>query len=261
MITLRGSNSRWTARAAKGFVAVATIIGVSGIVLAAGFEATDGNLIVDAQVDWESYLGTGRLRIGHDEASGQDDDSFRGKEDDIGPEVTFGSIPNNKSDLLRFYALHDRSGPVGAEDDLLYIGWVRANTLGTANMDFEFNQGSTLSANGVSLERVPGDLLVTFAFGSGGDTVELGLSRWTDTGPCEAASSAPCWGPFAPLTGIAEGSVNTGDVFDPIEGVTLAAHTFGEAMINLTAAGIFDRDECVSFGSAQIQSRASKSFK
>ena len=42
---------------------------------------------------------------------------------------------------------------------------------------------------------------------SGGSVVVLGMSRWTETGPCEASNSAPCWGEIMPLTGVAEGAV------------------------------------------------------
>ena len=90
--------------------------------------------------------------------------------------------------------------------------------------------------------------------------MSLGLSRWVDTGPCEASSTTPCWGPIVPLGGFAEGSVNAVDVFDPVEGTTLAPGTFGEAVINLTDAGVFDLEECVTFGSAYVKSRSSTSF-
>jgi hypothetical protein len=225
------------------------------------FEGADGNLESDAGVDWESVVGSADLRIGHDAPSGQNDDSFRGKEDDAVPEIVVGSIPKNKSDLLRFYVTSDRVDVGGGvEKDFLHVAWIRDNDLGTANMDFEFNQGAAISGNGQTPVRLEGDMLVTFAFASGGNQANLGLSRWTETGPCEASASAPCWGPLMPLTGIAEGAVNGVDVLDPVAGETLAANTFGEASINLTDAGVFDRDECVSFGSAYVKSRSSDSF-
>ena len=60
------------------------------------FEGDDGNLQNDAQVDWESLVGNPKLRIGIDTPSGQDDDSLKGKENDLEPGITFGSIPSNK---------------------------------------------------------------------------------------------------------------------------------------------------------------------
>ena len=227
----------------------------------APFEGADGNLEAEVLPDWETLSGSPSLHVGIDLPTGQADDSLRGKEDDAVPGIDFGSIPSNKSDLLRFYVSHERVGEAGATRDFLYLAWVRADTLGTANMDFEFNQSSQLSSNGKTPVRTPGDMLITFAFASGGNKVVLGLSRWTDLGPCEAGAAAPCWGPLQPLDTVAEGAVNQIlDVYDPVAGVTLPALTFGEAMVDLTGAGVFDADACVSFGRAQVRSRSSDSF-
>ena len=74
------------------------------------FEATDGNLVPDGGSDWQSFIGNGLL-VGYDKPQGQTDDSFSDKEDNPAPEITEGSIPNNKSDLMRFYVVteHDRT--------------------------------------------------------------------------------------------------------------------------------------------------------
>ena len=127
-------------------------------------------------------------------------------------------------------------------------------------MDFEFNQSSVLTANGVTVQRTAGDMLISYGF-TGSASPQLGISRWTLTGPCEAAPSSPCWGPFQSLSGIAEGAVNTTQtVLDPIEGGSLLPLTFGEAAIDLTAAGVFDDTACVSFGRGMVKSRSSTSF-
>src|SRR5436190_4651199 len=128
-------------------------------------------------------------------------------------------------------------------------------------MDFEFNQSSTLTANGTTVVRTPGDMLITFGFSGGANQATLGLSRWTATGPCEAAPSGPCWGPVMPLSGIAEGAVNTTTVTDPVTGGSLIPLTLGEAAIDLTAAGVFNSDTCVSFGRGYVKSRSSNSFR
>ncbi len=225
------------------------------------FEGADGDLVPAAGTDWQSFVGSSRLVVGRDLPSGQTDDSMSGKEDDVAPSIEFGSIPSNKSDLLRFYAYHQRVAVGAAMHDFLYLGWVRADTLGSANMDFEFNQSSTLTSNGVTVQRMAGDMLVSYGFSGGASSVQLGLSRWTLTGPCESAGSGPCWGPIVPLGGFAEGAVNTTQtVLDPIEGVSLLPLTFGEAAIDLTAAGVFDDTSCVSFGRGMVKSRSSTSF-
>src|SRR6185369_663643 len=173
------------------------------------FEGADGDLVHATGTDWQSLVGSPRLVVGRDLASGQTDDSMSGKEDDVAPSIEFGSIPSNKSDLVRFYAYHERVAVGAAMHDFLYLGWMRADTLGSANMDFEFNQSSTLTSNGVTVQRTAGDMLVSYGFSGGASSVQLGLSRWTLTGPCESAGSGPCWGPIVPLGGFAEGAVNT----------------------------------------------------
>ena len=68
------------------------------------------------------------------------------KEDDPAPTVVNGSIPPSKDDLSRFYVNQEKADG----NDFLYLAWERSNLLGSAHMDFEFNQDSTLSANGVT---------------------------------------------------------------------------------------------------------------
>ncbi len=58
----------------------------------------------------------------------------------------------------------------------------------------------------------------------------------------------------------AEGAVNAATVTDPIAGVSLPGLTFGEAAVNLTAAGVFPPGSCTAFGSAMVKSRSSASF-
>src|SRR5262249_21715365 len=151
--------------------------------------------------------------------SGQTDDAFgQGtKEDNPVPTVVTGSIPNNKSDLTRFYVSNE------IRDDghiFMYLAWERANTLGTANIDFEFNQSAVVSANGVTPVRTVGDMLITYDFASSGNVLNLGLRRWTGS----------AWGPSIDLSGagFANGAVNNGfSVLDPISGQTLATQRFG----------------------------------
>ena len=150
------------------------------------FEGADGDLVTAGGVDWVTLVGSPRLVVGADLPSGQTDDSLRGKEDDVVPGIDYGSIPNNKSDLLRFYVSHDRVSSGGSAHDFLYLAWVRADTLGTANMDFEFNRNkcdatdpthSVCAANGVTPARSAGDILITYDFDSGGGQIDRGLAE------------------------------------------------------------------------------------
>jgi hypothetical protein len=158
-------------------------------------------------------------------------------------------------------------------DEFLYLAWEQTNTLGSAHMDFEFNQSNTASANGVTKVRTAGDILITFDFGGSGQPV-LSLSRWITSGAaslCEASNSVPCWSDLVNLTtgNLANGAVNNTNVVDfnpPNAPRTLAgsvssngsvSSTFGEAAINLSDAGVFPPDRCFHLGAAMLKSRSS----
>jgi hypothetical protein len=229
------------------------------------FEGNDGNLVVNTSgnTDWSN--APNRVR-GDDLSSGTQDNSFgQGtKEDDPNVSVVTGSIPPNKSDLTRFYVANEFAG----NSNFLYLAWERSNVLGSANMDFEINQQTqpNLTTTGPkTLNRTAGDVLITFDFTNGGGNPVLGLLKWVTTGAtsqCFSANALPCWGNRVNLSaaGFAEGAVNTATVTDPIANVSLPGLTFGEASVNLTAAGVFPAGTCEAFGSAFLKSRSSASF-
>jgi len=228
------------------------------------FEGNDGNLVVNTagNTDWANVAG--RVR-GDDLASGSSDNAFgQGtKENDANVSVVTGSIPPQKSDLTRFYVASE----FASNSNFLYLAWERSNTLGSANMDFEINklaQPDLTTTGRKTLNRSTGDLLITFDFGGSGSPV-LGLLRWVTSGPtsqCFSANALPCWGNRIDLgaAGEAEGAVNAITVTDPIANVSLPAGTFGEAAVNLTAAGVFPPGVCTAFGSTFLKSRSSASF-
>ena len=213
-----------------------TAASVAAALGASDFEGNDGNLIAGDGTDWDSWSPP-ELAIADDYPSGSEDNSFqKAKEDDEDPDIGYGSIPNNKSDLKRFYVAHEQI----SDTDFLYLAWERANTLGSANIDFEFNQSEELSANTVTPKRTAGDMLITYTFGGNSEAVVIGLSRWVIDGPCEAASSAPCWGPVASMNpGEAQAAINQVPVFEPFLGYAIPERTFGEVALNLTAIGVF----------------------
>lgn len=203
---------------------------------------------------------TDLTKDGDDNAFGQG-----AKEDISNPSEVTGSIPPSKSDLTRFYVNKEKAGG----SDFLYLAWERSNVLGSANMDFEFNQSSTLAPGKSTPLRTPGDILVMFDFTQGGATPVLGLLKWVTTGSasqCFQNNALPCWGNHVNLSaaGFAEGAINSGTVHDanppPSGGFDLPGSQFGEAGINLTAAGVFPQGQCVHFGSAFLKSRSSASF-
>src|SRR5215470_10287150 len=252
------------------FAATGTTQSCSGPLAGSTFAGGDGNLLTNptafGSTDWQNVAG---LNAGIDLASGSGDNSFgQGtKEDNPNVTVVSGSIPPQKSDLTRFYEASEFAGG----SNFLYLAWERTNNLGSANMDFEINQAPTpnLGTPGAHvINRTAGDLLVTFDFTNGGGRPTLGLLTWVTSGPtsqCFSSNSLPCWGNHVNLNSSdSEGAVNNlGAVTDPIAPNaprSLAALTFGEAAINLTAAGVFPPGTCKAFGSVFLKSRASASF-
>ena len=244
--------------------AVIFVAGSSANLAGSTFEGNDGNLVVNTPGNTDWVNAPNRVR-GDDLASGGTDNSFGGgtKEDDPNVTVVTGSIPPMKSDLTRFYVASE----FASNSNFLYLAWERSNVLGSANMDFELNrepQPDLTTTGAKTLVRTAGDVLITFDFGGSGSPV-LGLLTWVTSGAasqCFSANSLPCWGNRVNLSaaGFAEGAVNSTTVTDPIANVSLPAGTFGEAAINLTAAGVFPAGTCEALGSAFLKSRASASF-
>ena len=266
---LRRLWSGGTTLAAVTAFAVVFVAGSSANLAGSTFEGNDGNLVVDTSgnTDWANAPN---LVVGLDQPSGSSDNSFgQGtKEDNPNATVVTGSIPPNKNDLNRFYIASQFAGG----SNFLYLAWERAVNIGNANMDLEINQNATAGFNGtttgpVTLNRTAGDLLVTYDF-SGSGTPTLGLMTWVTSGAtsqCFSSNSLPCWGNRIDLSaaGDAEGAVNTTTVTDPVSPNaprSLTAGLFGEAAINLTAAGVFPAGVCKAFGSAFLKSRSSSSF-
>ena len=230
------------------------------------FEGNDGNLAVTTtgNTDWINaparVTGTDLSNSKLDNAFGQGTN-----EDDPAVTVVNGSIPPNKNDLTRFYV----SSEIAGGSNFLYLAWERAVNIGSANLDFELNQTATAGFNvsttgPITLTRTAGDLLITYDFGGSGNPT-LGLLKWVTTGAtsqCFSAHTLPCWGNRVNLSaaGFAEGAVNTATVPESIAGGSLTAGLFGEAAINLTAAGVFPAGTCEAFGSTFLKSRSSASF-
>src|SRR5262249_21398405 len=112
--------------------------------------------------------------------------------------------------------------------------------------------------NGVTPVRTAGDMLISFDFANGGNTVNLTLHRWTAGGVWDAGVSLSS-------SGFAIGAVNDPafgqtTVTDPISGTTQPQDTFGQAALHVTAAGVSPPNSCEHFGSAYVKSRSSASF-
>jgi hypothetical protein len=199
------------------------------------------------------------------------DNGFAGgtKQDQDCPSVVGAKAPN-KDDLRRIYLSTKNVGG----NTFLNLAWVRIpqnTTSSSAHVAFEFNKGNPNlpasqcgAGSGGLVKRTAGDMLIVYDFEGGGNTPVLTLRRWVTSGACEISSnSPPCWGTATNLTagGFAEARVNTtGSVLDaigPTGNQTLGNSEFGEAGINLTAAGVFTPGACESFGNAYAVSRSS----
>jgi Prealbumin-like fold domain len=216
------------------------------------FEGNDGNLVVDTagNTDW---INAPNRHIGTDLPTGAGDNSFGqgAKEDLVSTTVVSGSIPNSKADLAQFYVGNEQVG----NNIFLYLGWTRSNTSGTTNFDFELNQKAQpdLTTPGPkTLVRTSGDLLINYLF-QGQGTPQIAIRTWNGT-----AWSAP-----TDASAYSEAAINLVQVNNPLPGGTpspIPPLQFGEAALNLTAAGIFPSGVCKAFGSVYVKSRSSTAF-
>jgi hypothetical protein len=257
----------------------------------AGFEGADGNLVHNTLMDWNDFAPTtwtgiapsrtaiktvsGWAFTGLEDAQATNSDSaFAGgtKQDNDCASVIGAKAPN-KDDMKRVYVT---SNTVGG-DVFLGLAWIRIpqnTTSPSAHIGFEFNKGDTACPAGSDglVRRTAGDMLIVYDFEGGAtDTPTLTLRRWVTSGSCEVGSnSPPCWGPATNLTasGFAEAKVNTGgsviDTNTPPTppattsvSSTLGTSEFGEAIINLTDAGVFTPGVCSGFGKTYAVSRSS----
>ncbi|HSK14823.1 MAG TPA: prealbumin-like fold domain-containing protein [Gaiellaceae bacterium] len=248
-------------------------------------------------IDWNSFdpvewdIGTAPYRQAAKSALGWDflgledaqatntDSAFAGgtKQDHNCPTVNTGKAPN-KDDLERVYLASKVDSTTG--NVYLALAWVRIpqnTTSPSAHIGFEFNKatsGPCGATSGGLVQRTEGDLLFVYDFEGGTtDSPTITLREWVASGSCEVGnSSPPCWGPAVNLTasGFAEARVNTslvGSVTDALAPPappdttsvddTLGVNEFGEAVIDLTGAGVFEPGTCESFGKAYAVSRSS----
>jgi Tfp pilus assembly protein PilW len=267
--------------------------------VAAHFEGDDGNLVVNTpatEMDWNGFkpttwtgdspyrqstkVASGWTFTGIEDAQNDGADTvFAGgtKQDNACAKVQDGPKPPNKDDLKRIYIASKTIGTGSSAKTYLALAWARIpqnTTSSSAHVAFEFNQNDTAcggNSDGL-VERSTangGDMLIVYDFEGGSSPVVLKLLRWQSTGTCEstgksAATTGPCWVFQLDLTagGFGEAKVNTEDALDEISPAgndTLHTQEFGEAIINLTGAGVFPTNPttCLSFGRTFGVSRSS----
>jgi hypothetical protein len=287
----RSKRMKW--RLGSGLTASALLVAVVMVVAAlatgpvgtaSGFEDDDGNLAINSTFDWNGFspttwTGTAPYRVSsklvsgwqftgiEDDQATTSDTAFAGgtKQDDNCPSVIGAKAPN-KGDLKRIYL----ATKTVSNHIYLNLAWVRIpqnTTSPSAHVAFEFSKGTTPcgAASDGLVQRTAGDMLIVYDFEGGTtDIPRLTLRRWVTSGACEISTdSVPCWGVATDLTagGLAEAKVNTSstvsDEIGPAGTVTLGKSEFGEAGIDLTAAGVFTANTCESFGKVYGVSRSS----
>lgn len=84
--------------------ALLLLAGKAGALTGSLFESTDGNLVVNG-AGAKDWANAPNFSGGSDSATGQNDDSFgQGTKEDTEPPIPVtGGMPNNRSDLVRFY--------------------------------------------------------------------------------------------------------------------------------------------------------------
>ena len=176
------------------------------------------------------------------------EDAFGGGDKNLSP-GTWDCITANtgsKSDIVDG-AIAFRRFPAGG-DQFVYVNFTRLGNNGTADQDWELNQGGDLhpvsSCQGELPKRTDGDLIISFDE-QGGSGVLVALYRW-DGNTAQTSGT---------LTKIAD-STTASALFD---GQMSADRRFGEAAINISQA-LGDDIECGEFPSAFMKSRQSTSI-
>lgn len=247
----------------------------------AAFEGNDGNIVpAGTGTDWSNLVAKGgTLAVGTDQQTGQCDNSFTqgSKEDETAVVIGLGSIPNNKADIGKF-AVGSQTIATGARAGHVQmdLAWIRNNDGGTTNFDFEINQKAqpdlsiacpggvdravTLVRTGDGAGPLTDDILIGYDLQGGSSSPTLTIRKW----------GGSAWGNAVTLSATdSEGLINSAAAITAANSgpfnQAIAITRFGEADIDLTAAGIIPNQNdptagCVSFGSAYVKSRASSSF-
>jgi uncharacterized repeat protein (TIGR01451 family) len=218
-----------------------------------GFEDADANLAVSAPgcTDWNSFApvtwngaapyqtasgssGPFAFAGATDDSNSHTDTKYTGgvKQANECPLTDQGNV-NFKSDLARVYV----AATLGANGhEYIYLAWVRAplnNVSADVHVGFEINQSSTPCANNDGfVRRTNGDILLVYNFQGG--VASIAMSTWSAAG----------WSAETPLNAaVAEAAVfnapgSVADDLKPAGAPNPATQEFGEAGIDLTAAGV-----------------------
>jgi uncharacterized repeat protein (TIGR01451 family) len=232
----------WARRARVWFTTVATVLSTTVVVGIAGPQGASATL-TGSHFNALDASPIGDLAAGahaFDDPTGNSDTSNfsnGSKEDDTCPSPATGTA-SPKDDVDKFYFGSEAPGDV-----FIYLAWRRIATNGTTTIDFELNRSRLdppSCSNNLNRARTAGDLLLTYDFqGSGPFTLALSMRTWIGN------ASSGHWSDPTDLTGLSsEASISNDGMF-------------GEMVVNLTAAGIFQTDVCDDFGNVFSKTRSS----
>ena len=219
------------------------------------FEGDDGNLAITTagNLDWNAV--TPAIIVDKPSAS---NDSFTIGSQENNPSATWGTTVapvNAKADVNRVY--------MRSQFPYLDLGIVRNQQAnGTVAYHVELDQSTAKHANGLPV-RTAGDVLVVYDFQGNSTTATLTLHRWITSGTCATNTNAPCWGVGTTLNATqAIGGNNAAQVSDAVvdPAQTLAAKTFDEMTIDLSAALGLGENRCVDFGQIWVKTREGGAF-
>jgi hypothetical protein len=170
----------------------------------------------------------------NDQPSGSTDNIYVGgaKESNACPPVDSTHASSPKNDILS-YAVTSGSGSNG--HSFLYLGWTRLTNVGTTTIEYELNQSDVGCGNGVNPVRTDDDIRIIYNF-HGGTVDSIKESTWS--------------GGFWSAETLVPSSQEEASISDP-------SQLFGEAVIDLTVAGVFEQDSCTTFAGAFARSRSS----
>ena len=242
-------------------VALVVAIPVIGNLAGSPFESGDGNLVVNGGATGlgQRTQPARRHRPAERPARRLVRQGHQGRHG--GSVGRDGSIPNNKSDLMRFDVANER---VAGKDSCTCPGsafrsppvprtWTSSSTS---------PRTSAQRRHAGSHRRRPADpVRPVTGWRKPGVVPSLGDHRQRRA-QCQASNTVPCWGQVHSLCGDFEARSTPSPsplLSRPTLGA-LSARTFGEAAINLTDSGFLPPGTCNGFGRGYLKSRSSDSF-
>ena len=189
-----------------------------------GFEI-DGDLTASGALDWSNVGGQ---PVARDRVSSSSDDGFKSgnsakEENPDAWDTVTAKVTPDANDIGDIYSL----GRLVNSHQWGFVGFERSRSGGSTAFNVELNQlGNKINGNGLSVpNRTNGDILIDVTQSGSGAVTVGGVYSWTGS----------TWALSPGAANAVSGASNSGPVTD-VDGNTLAAGTFAEIGIDVTAA-------------------------